>query len=215
MFNLNFRENLNTKTHLVGVLFSSIATFWMLIVGIIHLSWQSILGGLIFGISSIALYSASSYYHAFNGTKEQILKLKKLDHMMIFVLISGTYTPICLKSLPLFTGIILLICVWSITILGIFFKLFWINAPRWLYTSLYVLLGWACLFVMPDLLKYVNHIALTWLALGGVSYTIGAVIYALKSPKLEFGEFRFHEIFHIFVLIGSICQFICIDFYVL
>lgn len=215
MKNYKIRESLNTWTHVAGIILSIIGLIVMIVISQKNTNINSLIGAIVFGVSSIALYSASSFYHAFNGTKEQIMVLKKLDHMMIFVMISGTYTPICLISLPHITGLVLLIIVWSITFLGILFKLFWIKAPRILYTSLYILLGWACIFVMPDLFKYVNHVALAWLALGGVSYTIGGIIYALKSPKLQIGDFGFHEIFHIFVLIGSICQFICIAFYVL
>lgn len=210
---INFREPVNTITHILGIIAGVIFLIILNLKVSQHPSISAYIGVSVFALATICLYSASSIYHGVNTTKEKLMIYKKIDHIMIFVLISGTYTPVCLISLDSNYGIPLLITVWVITLGGIIFKLFWIGAPRWLYTLLYVLMGWACVWVFPNMIKNINSTGLFYLAMGGILYTIGALIYALKKTSLKIKYFDFHEIFHLFVLGGTLAQFISIYFY--
>ncbi len=160
--------------------------------------------------SMILLYAASASYHSFDISKNANLLLKKFDHAMIFVLIAGSYTPICLIALQGKTGYSLLALVWSIAILGIIFKMCWVTCPQWLSSVLYISLGWACLFALPEIIKALSPAAFGWLLAGGIIYTIGGIIYALKLPLFNSRHKNFgtHEIFHLFVMGGSLCHFI-------
>lgn len=161
---------------------------------------------IVFGASLILLYTASSLYHLLPLRPKGIMVLKKIDHSMIFVLIAGTYTPICLVPLRGAWGWSLFGCVWGITVLGIVLKIFWINAPRWFSTSLYVLMGWLVVVAFWPLLQNLSPGGLAWLAAGGLLYTAGALIYGIKRPNITTG-FGFHEIFHFLVLAGSFSHF--------
>ena len=151
-----------------------------------------------------------SLYHSVNLTGKALKAFKKIDHMMIFVLIAGTYTPICIIALPQPIGMQLLILVWGIALLGIVVKMFWVTCPKWFSSLLYISMGWTCVLAFTQLLNSLPMAAFGWLLAGGIIYTIGGVIYALKLPifnaKHEF--FGSHEIFHLFVMGGSICHFI-------
>ena len=160
--------------------------------------------------SMILLYASSTIYHTFNLSNKVNRILKKIDHIMIFIMIAGTYTPICIIALPQTIGFILLIVVWAIALMGIIVKLAWITCPKWFSSSLYISMGWICLLALTQLLKCLPKAAFIWLLAGGIIYTIGGVIYALKlsvfnSKHRYFGS---HEVFHLFVMCGSICHFI-------
>ena len=166
------------------------------------------LGLAIFGGSLICLYSASTLYHALDVSAETNLILRKIDHAMIYVLIAGTYTPVCLIALTGAWGTALLIAIWTIAAAGIGLTLLWFDAPRWLTTSIYVLMGWLVVVATVPIQQTVGTVGLVWLIAGGVLYTIGAVIYGTKRPNITFAMFGFHEIFHLFVLGGSFCHYI-------
>lgn len=142
--------------------------------------------------------------------------LKKLDHCMIFVLIAGSYTPICLIVLHDRTGLMLLALVWSIAILGIIFKLCWVTCPKWVSSVLYIAMGWVCVLAFTQILNSLPAAAFNWLLAGGIIYTVGGIIYALKLPifNAHHKYFGSHEIFHLFVMAGSICHFIMMFEYV-
>lgn len=139
--------------------------------------------------------------------------LKRVDHMMIFVLIAGTYTPFCLIPLRQSIGRPMLVVIWSIAGLGIFLKIVWLSAPRWLYTAQYIVMGWVVVFAMGPLLENLRPGGFVFLVLGGVIYTLGGLIYAIKWPRIKGKWFGFHEVFHLFVLAGSFCHFITIALY--
>lgn len=164
----------------------------------------------------ILLYGASATYHSLNLTGKALRVFRKLDHMMIFVLIAGSYTPVCLIILGGKTGYALLAAVWGIALLGMTLKAFWITCPKWFSSVIYIAMGWACVAVFGPLWRILPHAAFGWLLAGGIIYTVGGVIYALKLPlfnqKHEF--FGSHEIFHLFVMGGSICHFIFMFLYV-
>ncbi len=160
----------------------------------------------VFMLSMIALYGASTLYHSVM-VKDRLLRVfRKIDHMMIFVLIAGSYTPVCLIVLDGKLGYTLLIVVWSIAIVGMLIKVLWITCPKWFSSIIYIAMGWVCLGVFGQLWNTLPHSAFLWLLAGGIIYTIGGVIYALKLPLFNNRHryFGSHEIFHLFVMGGSI-----------
>ena len=172
---------------------------------------------LIFIVSMIALYTASTLYHSLNISEKINLVLRRIDHGMIFMLIAGSYTPVCLLVLDRREGIPLLILIWAVAILGILLKIFIINCPKWVSSVIYISMGWACIFVFKSLLTDLPTSAFLWLLAGGIIYTVGGVIYGLKLKVFErfpryFGS---HEIFHLFVMGGSLCHFIFMYVYLI
>jgi hemolysin III len=161
---------------------------------------------ILFSLGLILLYSASTIYHLLKVPEKTEKALRKLDHSMIFVLIAGTYTPITLIAMSGATKWIYIIGIWSLAVLGVLFKMFFMKAPRWLTVALYILMGWAAVFVMKPLNDAIGFAGVFWLLLGGIFYTAGAVIYAIKKPNFSKG-FGFHEIFHIFCLLGSLSHY--------
>ena len=212
---MKMREPVSGLTHLFGAILSLIGIIILIITCTENNMYSNIFALVIFGISLVGLYSASCVYHLVNISKKAIKILQRIDHCMIYVLIAGTYTPICLISLKGKTGIILLIIIWGMAIAGIALKILWFNAPRWLYTLFYVVMGWAAVFAIAPLSKVLPALAMFYLFAGGVAYTIGAVFYALKKPIFKNNIFGFHEIFHIFVLLGSAFHFALMFQYVL
>lgn len=171
----------------------------------------------IYALSLILLYAASTTYHTFNPSKRVSTILKKIDHMMISVLIAGSYTPICLLVLGGRTGMILLAIVWGIAIVGILIKAFWVYCPKWVSSVLYIGMGWTCVLAFTQILNSMSTAAFGWLLAGGIIYTVGGIIYALKLPVFNNRHkyFGSHEIFHLFVMGGSFCHFIVMYAFVL
>ncbi|MDU5109293.1 MAG: hemolysin III family protein [Clostridium sp.] len=211
-----FREPVNSLTHLAGAILSLFALIAMLVKGVVNnASSITIISVVIFGISLILLYSVSATYHGVITSDKIISRLRKLDHSMIFILIAGSYAPFCLIALGGSKGTIFFATIASIAIAGILFRMLWFDCPRWLQTALYIGLGWAAIFMIKPLSAVLSPISLFLLVLGGVLYTAGGVIYGLKPKKLQLGKFGFHEIFHIFIILGSLCHFICVFIYLL
>jgi len=171
----------------------------------------------IYAVSLILLYAASTTYHTFDKSPKINTILKKIDHMMISILIAGSYTPICLLVLPRKIGIILLFTVWGIAIAGILLKAFWVYCPKWVSSVLYIGMGWTCVLAFTQILNSLSPAAFGWLLAGGIIYTAGGVIYALKLPLFNNRHkyFGSHEIFHLFVMGGSMCHFIVMYVFVL
>jgi hemolysin III len=163
----------------------------------------------VYTVTSVLLFGISALYHRFNWQPTARRTLKRLDHANIFLLIAGTYTPIAVVALPPDKGILLLVLVWSGALLGIAFRVFWINAPRWLYVPLYLLLGWAAVMYMGDLLA-VSVAMMVLVIVGGLLYTAGAIIYGLKRPNPIPGVFGFHEIFHTLTVLAYLCHWTAI-----
>lgn len=202
------REPVNSLTHLIGAVLSTLGTLFLLSAAT---SAVSVLSAAVFGLSLVALYSASALYHYVRCSPKALLRLRKLDHAMIYVLISGSYTPLLLRFSE--RGALMCGIIWGVALGGILLKLVWMQAPRWLSTLLYLALGWAIVFD-PAAIVAIPVPGLWLLAGGGAFYSIGAVIYALKKPNLG-GVFQFHELFHIFVLLGSLCHFLLVYLYAL
>ncbi len=172
---------------------------------------------IVYSLSLVALYSASAAYHTISPANPRETLLKKIDHMMIFVLIAGSYTPVCLLALPRPSGLILLGVIWGCAILGIGSMLFFVFCPKWVSSVFYIAMGWACIFALPQLLDCLSPACFGWLLAGGLLYTVGGVIYALKRVEFErrHPNFGMHEIFHLFVMAGSLCHYIVMYAYLL
>ena len=204
-------------THFIGMLMAIFAAVPLLIKAAHEPSRIYVISIAIYAISLILLYAASTTYHTFNKSEKINTILKKIDHMMISVLIAGSYTPICLLVLKGKTGIILLSIVWGIAIVGILIKAFWVYCPKWVSSVLYIGMGWTCVLAFTQLLNSMSPAAFGWLLAGGIIYTVGGVIYALKLPLFNSSHkyFGSHEIFHLFVMGGSACHFIVMYAFVL
>ncbi len=159
----------------------------------------------VFMATSLLLFGNSALYHRFNWKPRTKIVLKRIDHANIFLLIAGTYTPLAVCALPAEKGVLLLSLVWAGALLGIGFRVFWIHAPRWLYVPLYLALGWAAIMYIVDLLD-ANVAMMVLVLVGGLLYTGGAIVYALKKPNPWPGRFGFHEIFHTCTLFAFLCH---------
>lgn len=197
-------------THFIGMLMAIFAAVPLILRAAHEPGRIYVISIIIYAASLILLYAASTTYHTFDRSEKINRILKKIDHMMISVLIAGSYTPICLLVLGGRTGIILLATVWSFAIIGIILKAFWINCPKWVSSVLYIGMGWTCVLAFTQLLNSMSKAAFAWLLAGGLIYTAGGIIYALKLPifNKKHKYFGSHEIFHLFVMGGSACHFI-------
>ena len=211
------REPVNGITHLIGALLSITALIAMLtkIITNNNTEGTTYFSVIAFGVGMILLYSASATYHSVISTDKVIKALKKVDHTMIFVLIMGSYAPFCLIALHNTAGYILFTAVASACTLGIIFKLCWVTCPRWLSSVIYIAVGWFALFAIYPISKVLPTIGIVLLILGGLLYSIGGIIYALKKDAIKIGAFGTHEIFHIFIMLGTLCHFIAVYSYIL
>ncbi len=212
---MKIREPINSLTHFVGVVLSFLGLVLLLTTSISNFSMINIVSSIIFSIGLVGLYTASTVYHGIIAPIEKLEFLRKIDHIMIYILIASTYTPIGLIPLKGIVGYSLLTIVWTLTIIGIILKIFWMNAPRWVSTGFYLLLGWISIFFIYPMVKVLPPVAIGLLVLGGLMYSIGAVIYGKKSEKLRIWKFGFHEVFHVFILLGSFFHFLMIYTYVI
>lgn len=204
---IKIKDPVSGFSHLIGVILSIIGSYFLLINA--H-NMAQIICFLIYGITAFILYSASTLYHLFGKPASEISILRKLDHASIYILIAGSFTPFCFLVVKGILGSVILILVWVLAIIGtatVFINSFWKYFPRWASTGLYVLMGWIAILLIYPMRIYPDM--LLWVFVGGLFYTIGAIIYAIKKPNL-FPGFGFHELFHIFVLLGTISQFIAI-----
>ena len=161
-----------------------------------------------YGVSMIVLYTASTLYHCLRTSVPTRRRLRKLDHCSICLLIAGSYTPICLLALNDSCGFTLLAGVWGFALAGILLSLCWITAPRWLSAAVYLCMGWLVVFALKPLVLALPFEGMFWLVAGGVLYSVGGVLYALKWPGRNNPRFGCHEIFHVFILLGSVCHYL-------
>jgi hemolysin III len=203
-----FRDPMNGLTHCIGAALAVVGTVMLILRSVDPPMPWHIVAFSIFGGGMILLYTASTLYHWLPLSERGIRILRRVDHAMIFVYIAATYTPICLITLRGPWGWSIFGVVWGIALAGIMLKAFWITAPRWLSTAIYLAMGWIALVGIYPLTQNLSIPALAWLVGGGVVYSLGAVIYALKWPNPFPGYLGFHEIFHLFVIGGSTCHFI-------
>lgn len=206
---MKIKDPVSGYSHILGALLALLGTILLIVSSAQNNQPEKIISFLVFGISMIMLYTSSGFYHLFGKSAEEIDIFRKIDHAMIYVLIAGTYTPVCFIGLPGLFGILSIVAIWILAFLGIstvFFKKFWAKMPRWGSTSIYILMGWLSVGLIYPLSKTLPAEAIWWLVIGGIFYTIGAIIYACKKPNIGKG-FGFHEIFHILVLLGTISHF--------
>ena len=208
------KDPISALTHFIAFIMSIIAAPALLMKGALdQRSSVELLSLAVFSLSMIFLYGASSSYHAFNlGEKKNVI-LRKIDHAMIGILVAGTYTPLCVISLRKEGGLLLLAYVWTLALGALTLKLFWINCPKWISSFLYLLMGWACAPTLGKMYRLLTPPGFRLLLLGGITYSIGALVYAMKIPSLEKNRnFRSHELFHLFIMGGTLLQFLSIYF---
>lgn len=201
------REPVSGLTHLFAALLSVLGLVLLIHRGLMAESGVVLSAFTIFGLTLILLYTASSLYHLLPVSEDKIKMLRKLDHMMIYVLIAGTYTPVCMVILDGMFGWSLLIIMWALAAIGIIFKLFWMHAPGWISLAMYIGMGWLGVLAFPTLATNMPLSGIMWILMGGLAYTVGAVIYGLKKPDPFPNVFGSHEIWHLFVMLGSFCHF--------
>lgn len=205
------RDHYSALSHFIGFLASIAATFPLLVkASVAGCSLPELLSLCGFLAGAIALYGASTAYHTFQVGEREHLRLKRLDHAMIYLLIVGSYLPVCVFGLWDRGGKLLAGAVALIGLAGIVFTLVWVNCPKWLSSCIYIAMGWLSVAGLPQMLQTLSPAAMVWLVLGGLLYTAGGVIYALRLPGLErrIPGFGAHELFHLFVLAGTLCHYI-------
>jgi hemolysin III len=206
------REPVNGLMHLAAAILALLGLVGLLILG--HNNLVKVIALLIYGISLVAMFSASATYHLVDARPRIMLFLRKLDHSAIYVLIAGTYTPICLHFFSGFWVWGTLAIIWSLALIGVLVKLFIIKAPRGFTAAVYLGMGWLSVLATREILRAMPLGALFWLLLGGIFFTLGAVIYVSKKPDFFPGVFGFHEVWHIFVILGCLSHFILMAAYV-
>ncbi len=206
------RDPVSGYTHLAAAILAVIGTVYLIAAG--HDTLLKVVSLAVYGASLVLLYTASAVYHLANVSPPVLLRLRKFDHSAIYLLIAGSYTPICLFYFHGFYRWGLPAIVWALAVIGIAIKLFVINAPRWITAGAYLVMGWLCVLAVPQMITDMPAPALAWLAAGGLIYTLGALVYVIKKPDPFPGVFGFHEIWHIFVILGSLCQYIAVASYV-
>ena len=179
---ITIREPGSAITHFIGCMMALFASVPLLIKAGVSAGGRTFTAMLIFMLSMVLLYGASATYHSVDLTGRSLRIFRKLDHMMIFVLIAGSYTPVCLIVLGGKLGYTLLALVWGIAAVGMLIKAFWITCPKWFSSIIYIAMGWVCVLVFGPLLNTLSTPAFLWLLAGGIIYTVGGVIYALKLP---------------------------------
>jgi len=208
-----FRDPISGLTHLAGAIFAIVALCILVSRAAVYGDTWHIVSFAIFGATLFLMFASSALYHLVHAPVHVILWLKRIDHIAIFMLIAGTYTPFCLVPLHGTTGWVLFIAVWSLALAGIALKLFWISAPRWLSTLVYVGMGWLVVFAAEPAMAQIPADALWWLLYGGIAYSLGALVYAFKWPDPWPRWVGFHEIWHLFVMAGAFCHFWSVAFY--
>lgn len=203
-------------THFIGMVMAILAAIPLLIKAARQSDPLYIVAMGVYALSLILLYTASTAYHTFDRSERINTILKKIDHMMISVLIAGSYTPICLLVLEKKTGLVLLGIVWGIALIGILIKAFWVYCPKWVSSVLYIGMGWTCVFAFGQIFHAMSPAGFGWLLAGGIIYTVGGIIYALKLSVFNNRHkyFGSHEIFHLFVMGGSLCHYIVMYAYI-
>jgi hemolysin III len=211
---VRLREPVNALTHLVGAVLSVVGLVMLIVAATQHGSARHIVAVSIFGASLVLMYCVSALYHASSLSERGLGHFQRIDHVMIYVLIAGTYTPVCLVVLRGRLGMLLLIAVWALAALGVFQKILWMHAPRWLSTALYLGMGWIAVLIARPLIAAASPGFFFWLLAGGIAYSLGAVIYARKWPRGAAKIFGYHEIWHLFVMVGSFAHYWAILAYV-
>jgi len=209
------REPISGVLHLIGAVLSIGALVFLVTTAAETGEIKKIYSVTIFGLSLIFAYIASTLYHLIYLAPKEKGIFRQIDQSMIYILIAGTYTPICLIALTGSWGWSLLSIVWSLTIIGVIIKIKNIPTADWLSTTIYLLMGWMILIVFPLLLETVPIVGIAWLVIGGIFYTTGTIFYGLDKVLPKKRKFWMHEIWHLFVMAGSFCHFWLVLKYIL
>ncbi|MBF0258030.1 MAG: hemolysin III family protein [Desulfamplus sp.] len=207
MITLTLREPVNAITHMAGAVASLAGLILLVVFASMNASGWHIASFSVFGSTLFMMYTASSLYHGINLSEKGIATMRRIDHVMIFLLIAGSYTPFCLVPLRGGWGWTLLCLVWSMALAGSILKIFFMNIPRWVSTTIYLTMGWCCIVAIYPLFKTLETASLIWLIAGGLFYSAGALVYGLKRPDPWPKVVGFHGIWHLFVMSGSFCHF--------
>jgi hemolysin III len=202
-----FREPVNALSHMAGSLASIAGLTLMVVMAAVKADAWHVVSFAIFGTTLVFMYTASFLYHGLQLSAKTLAIFRRIDHIMIFMVIAGSYTPLCLVPLRGPWGWSLFGIIWGFAGVGIILKLFWMNIPRWISTLIYLGMGWLCMVAVYPLVQILEPAPLLWLALGGLFYSLGALVYIFKKPDPFPKVFGFHEIWHICVLLGSACHF--------
>ena len=194
-------------THGIGALLAAAATGVLVALSALAGGARQIVGYSVYGATLIGLYTASTLYHCIPAKAGGRRALRTVDHIMIYMLIAGTYTPLCLLPLKGAWGWSVFGVIWGLAVAGSLVKLFWLNAPRWVSAAAYIGMGWMIVVAIYPMIQTMSGRGLMWLGLGGVFYTAGGVLYARKWPGRDRRFFGFHEVFHIFIMLGSVCHY--------
>ena len=213
---ITIREPGSAITHFIAMMMAVFASVPLLVKAGLDSGTRNFFAMAVFMGSMILLYAASATYHSVDLSGKELKIFKRIDHMMISVLIAGSYTPVCLIILGGKLGYSLLALVWGIALIGMLIKAFWVTCPKWFSSVIYIAMGWVVVFAFGPLVHSLTTPAFLWLLAGGIIYTIGGIIYALKLPLFNslHKTFGSHEIFHLFVMGGSVCHFIFMYCYV-
>ncbi len=206
MLKIKKEERVSYYTHFFGFLLAIIGT--VILIYISKDSRYKIIISLIYGFSVVSLFLSSSLYHAFKKREDEISFWRKLDHFAIFIMIAGTYTPVSYFYLSGYWKWIIISVQWFLVICGFFFKFYYLKAPRYVYTIIYLIMGWSGIIPIKQFLLTMPKSSVIYLILGGLSFTIGAILYMLKKPKIKY--FGFHEIFHVFILLGGFFHYLLV-----
>jgi hemolysin III len=209
---VKIREPFNGISHLVAAILSAGGLVLLLVLG-----WEEPLKRVslsIYGLTLVLMFAASTAYHSIHARPEIMLHLKRFDHTAIYLLIAGSYTPVCLHYFSGFWRLGLLILIWILASIGITVKLFLVGTPRWITAGVYLFMGWLAMLAISEIVQTFPPGALLWLVLGGFFFTVGAMIYIFKKPDFLPGKFGFHEIWHIFVILGAFSHFILVALYI-
>lgn len=201
------RDPVSGLTHFIGAILAVVGLVLLIYKSVDPVKPWHLVTFSVFGAGLILLYTSSTLYHWLPFSEKGVQRMRRLDHMMIFILIAATYTPICLIPMRGPWGWSLFGSVWGLATLGIFLKFFWLQAPRWFSTMIYIIMGWLVVVGIWPLIQALKLGGFMWVLIGGLFYTVGAIIYALKKPDPWPNIFGFHEIFHIFVMLGSFSHF--------
>lgn len=204
------REPGSALTHFAGLILMAVGSGPLLMKARLSGSAPELAGMMIFVLTSCFLYAASTVYHTVVGSERTTVIFRKLDHISISIMIAGTYTPVCLTVLKGPVGTALLSAIWALAALGVILKAFWITCPKWLSSAIYIAMGWLCLFAFGPIRSALSSEAFIWLLAGGIFYTIGAFIYAMHPKTFDAKHIYFgsHEIFHVFIMLGTFCHYI-------
>lgn len=194
-------------THGVGAVLAAIGTVVLAVGSALAGKWAMMAVFLVYGLSMVCLYTASTLYHCINTTSAKRIALRKYDHCSIYLLIAGSYTPVCLSVLYGNGGVALLAAIWGLAVAGIVLTIAKLDIPRWLTSVIYLFMGWLAILAIVPLSRLMPLAGMVWLLLGGGMYTVGGVLYAVKWPGRNNPRFGCHEIFHVFILLGSVCHF--------